>query len=49
MLEQRLLVASIPLPDEVNFAGVQLKVLNTQKNFTLFAKSSAKNSKLPSR
>lgn len=30
---------SIPLPDEVDFAGVQLKVLNTQKNFTLFAKS----------
>ncbi|MCQ2306422.1 MAG: hypothetical protein MJ000_02515 [Bacteroidales bacterium] len=28
--------ASIPLPDEVDFAGVQLNVLNTQKNFVLF-------------
>ena len=33
--------ASIPLPDEVDFAGVQLKVLNIRKNFTLFLKSAS--------
>ena len=27
---------SIPLPDEVDFAGVQLNVLNTQRGFVLF-------------
>lgn len=28
----------IPLPDKVNFAGVQLNVLNTQKNVALFTR-----------
>ena len=28
----------IPLPDKANFAGVQLNVLNTQKNIALFSK-----------
>lgn len=30
---------SIPLPDEVDFAGVQINVLNTQKEINLFAKT----------
>lgn len=32
---------SIPLPDEVDFAGVQLSVLNTQKNFVLFVSTNS--------
>lgn len=31
---------SIPLPDKVDFAGVQINVLNTQKKTTLFTKTS---------
>lgn len=30
---------SIPLPDEVDFAGVQMNVLNTQKDISLFART----------
>lgn len=30
---------SIPLPDEVDFAGVQINVLNTQKTISLFART----------
>lgn len=33
--------ASIPLPDEVDFAGVQMNVLNTQKNFVLFVSTNS--------
>lgn len=33
--------ASIPLPDNVFFAGVQLNVLNTQKNMTLFTRTNS--------
>lgn len=33
--------ASIPLPDEVDFAGVQMNVLNTQKNFLLFVSTNS--------
>lgn len=33
--------SSIPLPDEVDFAGVQMNVLNTQKNFVLFVSTNS--------